>query len=501
VAQPVKGGLRGLALDYGASSGRAILGKFDGRRLAIKEIHRFANEPVRLPDALYWDAPFLYQQMLESVFIATASGHAPDSIGIDTWGVDFGLLDRDGRLIGNPAHYRDSRTDGIMDEAFQRMPRASVYKHTGLAFLQINTLYQLLAMESSPLRQIAHTLLMTPDLLTYFLTGEQCAEYTIVSTSQLSNPVQRDWSRPVLRAFGLPRAWFPDIVEPGRIIGKTRADVNLQMRLSSPIPVAAVGSHDTASAVCALPVDARLRGRFAYISSGTWSLLGVETDKPVISGAALSAGYTNEGGVFGKTRLLKNIMGLWILQECRRIWRREGVADSFETLAEKASREKPFSAFFDPDDKRFLPPGDMPGRIRQICEETNQTVPDTPSKIARVVYENLALKYRWAVNQLSREILGEKIERVYVVGGGSNNALLNRMTAQSLGVPVYAGPDEATAIGNLLMQAVALGELKDLREIRAVVRASFAPKMFEPGNRAEWDDAYAGFLKVTGLRE
>ncbi|MDR1600691.1 MAG: rhamnulokinase [Oscillospiraceae bacterium] len=500
MAQPVKGGLRGLALDYGASSGRAILGRFDGKRLSIKEIHRFANEPVKLPDALYWDAPYLYQQMLEGIFIACASVGAPDSIGVDTWGVDFGMLDRDGRLVANPTHYRDTRTNGMMEEAFQRMTRARIFKHTGLAFMQINTLYQLLSMEASPLRQAAYTILMMPDLLTYFLTGEQCAEYTIASTSQLTNPVQRDWSRQILSAFGLPRSWFPDITEPGAVIGQTRADVNQRMGLSKPIPVAAVGSHDTASAVCALPVDEKLGGRFAYISSGTWSLLGAETDQPIINDAVLTANYTNEGGVFGKTRALKNIMGLWILQECRRVWQREGITDSFATLADKASLEKPFLAFFDPDSERFLPPGDMPGRIAQACRETGQPVPETPAQTARVIYENLALKYRWAINQLSREILGERIDRVYIVGGGSNNALLNRMTAQSLGIPVYAGPDEASAIGNLLTQASALGELKSLSEIRSVVRASFAPKLFEPSNRDEWDDAYARFLKATGLR-
>jgi sugar (pentulose or hexulose) kinase len=499
MSQPVKGGLRGLAMDYGASSGRAILGKFDGKKLAIKEIHRFINEPVHLPDALYWDAPFLYRQLLDSISKAVASGGVPDSIGVDTWGVDFGLIDRDGRLIGNPVHYRDARTNGVMEEAFQRMTRERIFKNTGLAFMQINTLYQLLAIENSPLRHAVYTLLMTPDLLTYFLTGEQCAEYTIASTSQLCNPVQRDWSRQVLNTFSLPRSWFPDITEPGSIHGATRSAVNQQLGLRKPIPVAAVGSHDTASAVCALPVDEKLGGRFAYISSGTWSLLGAETDKPIVSDAVLAANYTNEGGVFGKTRVLKNIMGLWILQECRRVWQREGITDTFATLAEKADLEKPFLAFFDPDDERFLPPGDMPQRIRQACARTNQPIPETPAQIARVVYENLALKYRWAIEQLSREILGEKIERVYIVGGGSNNTLLNRMTAQSLGVPVYTGPGEATAIGNLLMQAVALGELKGLNEIRAVVRASFAPRLYEPSDRDAWDDAYAQFLKATGL--
>ncbi|MDR1569281.1 MAG: rhamnulokinase [Oscillospiraceae bacterium] len=493
------GQLHGLAFDYGASSGRAILGSFDGEKLSIKEIHRFANEPVNLPDGLYWDAMFLYAQIGEGIRKAIREYAAPDSIGIDTWGVDFGLLDRTGRLTGNPVHYRDSRTQGMMERAFDRMPQEELFEHTGLAFLPFNTLYQLLALEGLPSRDNADKLLFTPDLFAYFLTGEIGAEYSIASTSQLINPKLRDWAMPVLNAFSIPRGWFPALQQPGSTRGYVRASLAGDLGVTGRLPVATAASHDTASAVCALPAEEG--GRFAYISSGTWSLLGVEIGEPIIRDAVLRGNYTNEGGAFGTTRLLKNIMGLWIIQECRRVWRREGLSADYGEIARRASDEAPFIAFFDPDDDAFLPPGDMPGRIRAYCLATGQTPPDSPWQTARIVYESLAMKYRWTVKHLERDILGERIERLYVVGGGSQNMLLNRMTARALGIPVYAGPSEATAIGNLLMQAVSLGELKSLSDIRAVVRASFAPDIYEPDLTSPWNDAYSRFLRVTGLPE
>ena len=442
-----------LAYDYGASSGRAMLGDFDGNRLALSELHRFANEPVQLSDALYWDVLDLYAQLKLGLQAARKAGIRPDAIGIDTWGVDFGLLDRDGRLLGNPVHYRDARTEGMMDKAFARMPRETLFDHTGLAFMPFNTLYQLLALEGHPLRTLTERLLFMPDLLAYFLTGVQGTEYTIASTGQLIDPRARDWSKPVLSAFGLPESWFAPLCQPGTVRGTLLARVLEETGLSGEIPVVAVASHDTASAVAAVPAAS---GRFAYVSSGTWSLLGVETPAPVIKPAVLSANYTNEGGAFGTTRVLKNIMGLWMIQECRRIWQREGFSFDYAGLAAMAEGAEPFLAFVDPDDALFLHPGDMPSRIRSRCLETGQSVPETPAQIARLIYECLALKYRWAVERLERDILGEGLDALYIVGGGSQNRLLNQMTANALKKPVVAGPGEATAIGNLLMQAVAL---------------------------------------------
>ena len=492
-------GKRFLAIDIGASSGRTILGTLSDGKLMIEETHRFINEPVSFPDGLYWDMPNIFKQIGEGIKATASRFGEPDSIGIDTWGVDFAFLDRSGGVCTNPMHYRDSRTDGMMDEAFKHMSKRDIFSKTGLAFLPFNTLYQLLAMRGKPQLEIADKLLFMPDLLSYLLTGEVQTEYTIASTSQLINPVSRRWSDVIINAFGFCPHWFTELHEPGGVRGNIRRELRGEYGLKDDVPVAFTASHDTASAVCAVPSDDG--GFHAYISSGTWSLLGVLLDKPIITDAVLAGNYTNEGGAFGKTRLLKNIMGLWILQECRRKWRLEGADVSYADLAARAGLAEPFRMFFDPDAPEFLPPGDMESRIRSAAASTGQDPPETMYQVSRVIYENLALKYRWAVSHLENEILHKKIGRLHIVGGGSQNALLNQMTANSLGIPVYAGPAEATAIGNIAMQAIALGELSGESDIRRIVRASFAPEEYLPQDTQNWDDAYRRFLKVTGLPE
>lgn len=490
-----------LGFDFGASSGRAMHGAFDGERLAIDEVHRFANDPVMVLDTLKWDTIRFLQEMREGLSKAVKKGAAPVSIGIDTWGVDFGLLNADGELIVHPVHYRDTRTEGMIEYAEKVLSRERIFEATGLAFMPFNTLYQLLSMakaQKAALSQ-ADSLLFMPDLLAYWLTGVRSTEYTIASTAQLTDPRTRTWSREILEAFSLDRALFTDIVEPGTVRGELLSTLASDVGLTGGAKVISVGQHDTASAVVAVP--ARKGERFAYISSGTWSLLGAETDAPVISPGVMGANYTNEGGAFGKTRVLKNIMGMWMIQECRRNWLKEGACEDYAGLAALAEREAPFLAFVDPDDARFLPRGNMPERICEYLRETNQKIPSTRGQMARVIYESLALKYRWAVTRLSRDILSHEIDCLYIVGGGANNALLNRMTACAVQKPVFAGPTEATAIGNLLMQAAALSEIGSQAQLREVVRASFAPTAVKPEDKEMWEDAYGRFLRVTGLTD
>ena len=490
-----------LGFDYGASNGRAILGTLEDGKLTIQEMHRFPNEPVQMGDRFYWDFPRLYAEMRRGLLKCAQAGVEPDSIGIDTWGVDFGLLDENGRLLGNPIHYRDKMTDNAMEKAFRIMPKEQIFEHTGLAFMKFNTLYQLLALkeQNDAALKNAKTLLHIPDLFIYYLTGVKASEYSIVSTGQMSDPRTRDWSSEILSAFGIPREICQPVHESGKVRGPLLPALCEEFGFKKAPLVVAGAQHDTAAAVASVP--AAKGSRFAYISSGTWSLLGVETEKPVVSRGVMDANYTNEGGVCGTTRVLKNIMGMWIIQECRRNWLKQGDCEDFAALAALAEKETPFRSLFDPDDDRFMPQGDMPARIAEYCRETDQPVPVTRPQFARAIYESLALKYRWAINRLERDILGEKIDCLHIVGGGSNNVLLNRMTASAIDRPVLAGPGEGTAIGNLLMQAMALGAIRDLDELREVVRNSFEVRAFQPEKDADWDAAYAKFLRVTGLED
>ena len=486
-----------LGYDLGASSGRAMLGKFDGERIEISELHRFANEPVTMHGHLTWDVPYLLREMKNGLFKAKQQG-AIDGMGIDTWGVDFGLLDKNGDLLGNSVHYRDSRTEGMLDEAFKIMPKRELFRRTGLAFLTFNTLYQLLALQraGSPQLAIADKLLFMPDLLAYMFTGEKAAEYTIASTSQLIDPFRRDWAYDVLDAFGLRRELFPQLQQPGTRRGCLSRELADEVGCGA-VPMLNAACHDTASAVAAVPAAS---DNFVCISSGTWSIMGAELATPLTSPEVMESGYSNEGGIDGTARLMKNIMGLWIIQECKREWDRAGFGKSFAELADLAAQAEPFYAILDVDSPEFMAPGHMPQRIVDYCVRTGQRAPQTEAQIARIVYEGLALAYRKAVESLERDMLGHSVDAVNIVGGGSNNALLNRFTASAMGKPVIAGPGEATVVGNLLIQAMALGEIGSRAQLRQVVRNSFDTREFLPEDGAQWDDAYCKYTALCGVK-
>ena len=485
-----------LGFDFGASSGRAMLGVYDGRTLELREIHRFLNEPVMLGDQYVWDLPRLFLEVREGLRRAAKEGVRIDGIGIDTWGVDFGLLGKNGRLLGLPVHYRDARTEGMMEKAFETVSKKEIFERTGLAFQSFNTLYQLLAMkeQGDEALEAADTLLFMPDLIAYLLTGAKATEYTIASTSQMINPATRDWDRELLERLGLPAGILTEIQPAGTVRGLLREEIARETGLPQ-VPVIAVASHDTASAVAAVP--AQKGSRFAYISSGTWSLLGAELKAPLCREEVMRANYTNEGGLCGTTRLLKNIMGLWIIQECKRAWDREGAEIGFGEIVKLAEAAPAFKAVIDVDDPCFMAPGGMPERIQDYCRRTNQPVPETRGEIARVVYESLALKYRWAIERLEKDLLGHEIDVLHIVGGGSKNEMLNRFTAQAIGRKVVAGPSEGTVIGNLLVQAMALGAIDSLDALREVVARSFENKTCLPeGDASAWDESYARLLRL-----
>jgi rhamnulokinase len=486
--------LRMVAVDLGAESGRAVVGTFDGGRLALEDVHRFPNVPVTLAGTLHWDFLRLFGDVTAGLRRA-ASGGPVASIGVDTWGVDFGLLDARGRLLANPAHYRDRRTEGMPDLAFAVVPRTEIYAATGIQFMPINTLYQLVSMvrAGDPLLGQADRLLMMPDLFHHFLAGSAVAEDTIASTSQCLDPVSRDWARPLLERFGIPTGILPPIVAPGTILGPLRGDVAADTGLRD-TRVVAPGSHDTASAVVGAPLAGPTT---AFLSSGTWSLIGLEVAAPVITDVTLAANLTNEGGVGGTIRLLRNVMGLWLVQESRRALWPGGDAPSYEDLAALADAAPPFTAFIDPDDERFLRPGDLPARVRAFCVETGQPVPQDHGTLVRVLLESLALRYATAVEELARAS-GHPIEAIQVVGGGSSHRLLCRLTAGATGLPVRAGPVEATAIGNLCVQAIAAGELADVAEARTLIAGSFPVTAYEPGG--EWLEARARFAALLAAR-
>ena len=491
-----------LALDLGAESGRGLLGRFDGRRLELEEVHRFPNTPVRMLDTLHWDFPFLFGEIKAALRKAGTLAPGLEAVAVDTWGVDFGLIGRGDTLLGNPVHYRDARTEGMMDEAFRLVPRERIYEITGLQFLSINTVYQLLALAraKSPLLEVAETLLMIPDLVGWLLTGRRAGERTDASTTQLLDPRTGTWSDELCTGLGLPRHILPDLIDPGTELGPLRAALAEEVGLP-PVRVVVPGTHDTASAVAAVPVvrPATATGMpdWAYLSSGTWSLLGVEVPHPIIDGRTLRDNFTNEGGVAGTTRLLKNIMGLWLVQECKRTWARAGRDHSYDELISLAKSARPFAALVDPDDPSFFAPGDMPARLAAYCTRTGQMPPTDEGSFVRCALESLALKYRWAIGRLEA-LTGTPIRVLHVVGGGARNALLNQFTADACGIPVVAGPVEATAIGNVLLQMMALGRVSSLADARALVARSFPVTTFEPHDPAAWQDAAGRFGTLVG---
>ena len=491
-----------LAMDLGAESGRAILGTLDDGKLALAEIHRFPNVPVRLPDGLHWDILRLWTDIKDALALAIRKHGKPAlSIGVDTWGVDFGLVDRHGALIGNPYHYRDNRTDGMMDEAFRRMPREKIFELTGIQFMQLNTLYQLLAMVigKSPALDSAETFLTIPDLLNYWLTGQIACEFSNATTTQCYDPRQRDWSAPLLDALNIPRRIFPKIIMPGTLLGTLLGALlpHVADEVGAQVMVIAPACHDTGSAVAAVPARNR---DFAWISSGTWSIMGAELREPVITTASLQYNFTNEGGVGGTFRFSKNITGLWLVQECRRAWAREGNELSYDALTEMAARARPFCAVIDVDDADFLKPSDMPARLRAYCERTGQKSPESKGEFVRCALEGIALKYRYVLEHLEEMtevtlVIGHRLEPIHIVGGGTQNRLLSQFTADATGRSVITGPIEATAIGNIMTQAIALGYIHSLADARVIVANSFETSTFEPGNRVGWDEAYARLLK------
>ena len=485
-----------LAFDYGATSGRAILGNFDGKVLTLEETHRFPSDPVMVNGTYTWDILRLYHELKKGILNTVNMGHSDiASIGIDTWGVDFGLISKEGKLLGNPVHYRDTRTDGMIEEAAKTVSEKDIYGTTGIQFQKFNTLYQLLAMkkENDPLLDIADTLLFVPDLFNYFLTGVKKCEYTITSTSQMYDPVKGDWAYDMLEKFGIRTDILPEVIPAGTKIGNLKEDICAELGIPS-IPVIAVAEHDTGSAVVSVPFSEK---GAAYLSSGTWSLLGLELDKPIINEKMRELNYTNEGGINNSVRLLKNIMGLWINTECMRTWEKLGETVTFKYLAETAAKSEPFRSLIDVDDPRFFEPFDMPNKIMDYCRETGQPVPRNKGEFSRCINESLALKYREAIEGLD-EIVGYRIPALHIVGGGCQNNLINQFTANAINRPVITGPVEATAIGNLITQLIALGEIKDLDEGREVIKNSFPMTTFEPQDTEAWDAAYAKLRKLSG---
>jgi rhamnulokinase len=483
-----------LALDLGAESGRAMLGQFDGLRLQLSEAHRFANGPVCLSSGLHWDVLRLWSEIKSGIALAAQEcGGELASVGLDTWGVDFGLLDRSGELLGNPTHYRDSRTDGMVDEAFRRTGREEIFQSTGIQFMQLNSLYQLLSMVvgESPLLEIAETFLTMPDLFNYWLTGRKVCEFSIATTTQCYDPRAGDWARPMLEKLDIPTRIFPEIVPPGTVLGDLLPQVAEEV--GTRIPVIAPACHDTGSAVAAVPAVA---ADFAYISSGTWSLMGAELAEPIINADSLAYNFTNEGGVGGTFRFLKNIMGLWLVQESRRTWASQGEPLTYDDLTQMAAEAQPLRAIVDPDDGDFLKPGDMPARIRAFCKRTGQPVPESKGAIVRCALESLALKYRWTLERLE-EMLGRRLEPIHIIGGGTQNRLLNQLAADATSRRVVTGPIEATAIGNVLVQMMALGHVASLAEGRRIVCGSFDVETYEPQGGDDWEEAYGRFLELT----
>jgi rhamnulokinase len=478
-----------IAVDLGAESGRVMLGRIADGRLSLEQLHRFSNGPVDEHGSLRWDFDRLLSEIKTGIGqAARKAGGKIGGIGVDTWGVDFGLLGAGGELLEKPYHYRDSRTNGMMDKAFALMPKRRVYESTGIQFMQLNSLYQVLAMRlaNSPVLAKTERLLFMADLFSYFLCGKAVGEYTLASTSQMMDMQTGKWSKPIFDELALPMRIMPEIVAPGTVIGDLTDTVAKAIGCGK-IPVIAIGSHDTASAVLGVPASG---DRWAYLSSGTWSLMGVELPSAIINDKTFKYEFTNEGGVDNTIRLLKNIMGLWLVQECKRQWQREGQDLSYGELTKMAAAAKPFFARIECDRSDFLAPGDMPARINKCLAETGQKPTQDKGRMVRLVLESLALKYRSVLNAIE-DVTGQAIDVLHIVGGGIQNELLCQFTANAIGRKVVTGPIEATASGNILMQAKAAGQLKSIDEAREVIRNSFELREYQPQDTALWEKQYS----------
>ncbi|MEM7536748.1 MAG: rhamnulokinase family protein [Chloroflexota bacterium] len=508
-----------IAADLGAGSGRVLLAKWDGERFELEELHRFPTRSVQIPlSAMHsahqrsahqrnavnqWDILYSWSEIQAG--IAKYSAHydtPPASFGIDTWGVDYGLIDKYGQLLGNPVQYRDHRCDGMVEKVFEIIPQETIFNITGIQFMQINTLYQLASMrfDNDPMLDAADTLLMIPDLINFWLTGTKGVEYTNASTTQMLHAQERRWATELIQPLNLPEHIFPNIIEPGSNLGPILPAVMAETGLTSEVPVIAVGSHDTGSAVAGIP---GLDSRSAYISSGTWSLIGMEVPQPIINETTASLNFTNEGGVAQTIRLLKNIGGLWLLQECQRHWARGGNDYGWDELVAAAKAVESFRSIVDPDAPVFLNPDNMIESIQTYCKETNQPAPESVGQIVRCCLESLALRYRWATEALERILgseSGKQLDTIRIVGGGSQNQLLSQFTADACQRSVVTGPVEATALGNVMMQAIATGHLSSMEEGRAAIGASVEQQTFEPSaDDGVWDEAFEQFEQLCAL--
>lgn len=485
-----------IAADLGASNGRLLLAHWDGARFTLEELHRFGNGPVAIHDRLYWDALGLWREIKAGLerYAATV-GTPPAAIGIDTWGVDYALLDSTGRLLGNPVHYRDARCNGMQERVFSVVSPEKIFGETGIQFMQINTLIQLYAMrdQGDPQLDQAATLLMIPDLFNYWMTGRKAVEYTIASTTQMLHAADRRWATGLLAKLGLPTQILPEILPPGTSWGSLLPSVCKETGIKGAPPVIAPGTHDTASAVAAIP---GLDERSAYISSGTWSLMGVEIAQPILNESSRRLNFTNEGGVANTIRLLKNIGGLWLLQEARRQWARSGHDYSWAELLAQAEKTTPFRSIIDPDSSDFLAPSNMVDAIGASCRRIGQPAPESVGEVVRCALESLALRYRWTLGALE-ELVGHRLDTIRIVGGGSQSRLLCQFTADACQRPVVTGPVEATALGNVMVQAMATGHLGSLSQAREAVAASIPQEHFTPGPVTGWDDAFARFEQLV----
>lgn len=487
-----------LAFDLGASSGRAMLGRMNDGKIELEELHRFPNDPVQIGNRLYWDILRLFHEIKQGLLKAKHRGIKLESIAIDSWAVDFGLLDKHGQLLSNPFHYRDIENNAVYDEVVKELGADTIFSRTGIQLMSINTLYQLAAMKKSnhPALQEAKHFLMIPSLLRYFLTGHIANEFSNATTTQLYNLEEDNWDELLLGKLGIDCSIFAEAVKPGEKVGMLSQQLCDELGIE-PVPVIAVVEHDTGSAVAAVPA---LQQDFAYISCGTWSLIGTEIDQPNASEQARKFNFTNEGGINGTYRLLKNIMGLWIVQELKRTMEKRGEMYSFSELVELASKAEPFSAFIDVDDELFLGSGDMAARIDEYCKRTHQTAPSSIGGYARIIFEGLALKYRYGL-EITEQLSERSFSGLHMVGGGIQNKLLCQWTANAIGRPVWAGPIEGSAIGNMLVQWITSGELQDIWQARQVVHASFEIQTYEPTDCTVWKEAYERFLKIISATE
>lgn len=482
-----------LAFDFGASSGRAILGRLEDGKIVMEEVHRFSNDPVQIGGTMYWDTLRQFYEIKQGIVKAKLHGGF-ESIGIDTWGVDFGLLDKQGHLLESAVHYRDGRTVGREEKVFQKISKEDIYRLTGIQFSDFNTIFQLysLVQDRPELLERVETMLLTPDLFNYFLTGEKKAEYTMVTTTQMMDAATQQWSEEIVNALSIPRKILPEIVSSGSVVGTVREEICQELGIDETVKIIAVASHDTQSAVVAVPTEDE---EFLFISCGTWSLFGTELKEAIINETSYQLNVSNEGGYGDTFTFLKNIIGLWLAQESRRQWIREGKEYSFGELEKLALDAEPFQSFIDPDAPEFSTAGDIPSRIRAFCERTGQRVPQTVGEIMCCINQSLALKYRYALEQIE-VCTGKRFHKIHMIGGGIQSKLLCQMTASASGRKVVAGPVEATALGNIVVQLMSLGEIQDVKEARAIIRNSEQTYVYEPQDSKLWNVAYEKFVRM-----